>query len=160
MRRRHNTVRRIITLIDVLAPLRKGATAGDLTRKVNDATGDDYSYRTIQRDLLSLEEIGMVFCLDSKKSTRKMPDGWLWFLNLSRSKVLEELAIERECSRNSTPVKCSVGNTGRWKEIVSASQRVNIRDHGLTKQERDTFRKWLQFNGYKWVAVNTYEKCS
>ena len=53
-------LRRTLLIIELLAPLRYGATVPEIAADVRDRIGIDYCDRTIRRDLESLEEIGLV----------------------------------------------------------------------------------------------------
>lgn len=53
-------LRRTLLIIELLAPLRYGATVPEIAADVRDQIGIDYCDRTIQRDLESLEQIGLV----------------------------------------------------------------------------------------------------
>jgi hypothetical protein len=61
---------------------------------VNDATQEAYCEKTIRRDLDELEELGFLFCVESARTNVKGRSSKCWFINLKRSRVLEELAIE------------------------------------------------------------------
>ena len=58
--RRYRQLRRVLLLVDLLAPLRFGASIPALARDYREFSGDPVCERTIRRDLAALLEIGMV----------------------------------------------------------------------------------------------------
>lgn len=60
--RRYNQIRRILTMVDILAPLRLFHSTRELHRMINDRMGSEWHLRTVARDLEALEEMGLVDC--------------------------------------------------------------------------------------------------
>lgn len=79
--RRYEQLRRVLTLVDEMAALRRYHTTATLTRYVNDRMATSYSSRTINRDLNALRDLGLV-----------EHDGG-WRLNLRRSESIQCAAI-------------------------------------------------------------------
>lgn len=91
--RRHGIYRRILILIDTLAPLRRGITVEDLCNEINEVTGETYCTKTILRDLIALHAVGVVTKEFKRvhKVGRKTP---FWKLNLDRSERLQMVAAK------------------------------------------------------------------
>lgn len=64
--RRLRQLQRVLTIIELLAPLREGATTQELTDTLQE-DGSEFCKRTIRRDLDALEAIGLVECHDPLK---------------------------------------------------------------------------------------------
>lgn len=62
--RRYAQLERILLVIELLAPLRCGATLKELAADVNDELGTDYHVRTIRRDVEALATLGMIECTE------------------------------------------------------------------------------------------------
>tara|TARA_A100001391_G_scaffold162280_1_gene121272 strand:- start:755 stop:1063 length:309 start_codon:yes stop_codon:yes gene_type:complete len=90
--RRLRQLQRVLLLIELLSPLRYGATVNELNREVADEIGD-FSWRTIQRDLMALEILGLV---EQRPSTLSKAQGdtvkWVWTNNPQRGRVLQHAA--------------------------------------------------------------------
>jgi hypothetical protein len=67
--RRLRQLQRVLLLIDLLSPLRRGATAAELARDISDEL-DRYSVRTIRRDLEALHDLGLVTPTSSTNASR------------------------------------------------------------------------------------------
>jgi Fe2+ or Zn2+ uptake regulation protein len=92
-KRRHSIYRRILILIDTLAPLRRGISAEDLCETINEITGETYCTRTIYRDLVALHEMGVVL-KDMKRIHKLGQKTAFWKLNLERSEKLQTVAAK------------------------------------------------------------------
>lgn len=90
--RRLRQLQRVLLLIELLSPLRYGATINELNTEVAEAIGD-FSWRTIHRDLLALEILGLV---EQCPSTQSKAQGdtvkWRWTNNPRRGRALQHAA--------------------------------------------------------------------
>jgi len=82
MYRRGLLVRRMLTIIDVMAVRRMPTTTAEVTHLVNEAMGAKFCTRTIYRDLVAIQEQGL--------SDR---DKGKWKLRLKRSENQQTAAI-------------------------------------------------------------------
>ena len=80
-------VERILILIELLAPLRRGARVHELTQDVAEILGRQYSDRTIERDLTLLHELGIAERVRDEVSLR-----WRFVDQSIRSAVLSKTA--------------------------------------------------------------------
>lgn len=86
--KRGGIVKRILLIIDVLAPIRHGIALTEITERINDACGLRVSTRTVHRDLMALKEIGYVTCdVHGKRKHR-------WKLNLRRTECVQAVAVD------------------------------------------------------------------
>ncbi|WP_430454221.1 hypothetical protein [Rhodopirellula europaea] len=76
---------RILLLCELLAPLRNGATAEELTDDAADCLGRSYHERTIRRDLEFLHERGILETSDHRR--------YRWNGLNPRSVILERMAV-------------------------------------------------------------------
>jgi len=80
-------VERILILVELLAPLRRGARVHELTQDVAEILGRQYSDRTIERDLTLLHELGIAERVRDEASLR-----WRFVDQSIRSAVLSKTA--------------------------------------------------------------------
>jgi hypothetical protein len=91
---RYRQLERMFLLIELIAPLRYGATIGEIAGDVRAEIGD-YCERTIRRDLLALQELGVVERLASREphSTGGYgADRWRWIDCSIRSVIYRHVA--------------------------------------------------------------------
>lgn len=94
LRRRHHIARRILLVIDQLAPLRFGATAKEVADAVNEILGETYHVRTYSRDLNALVECGLAKVCTRRRAMRlPVVEENVFVLNLVRSEGLQEAAL-------------------------------------------------------------------
>ena len=86
--RRGNTLRRVLALIDVLAGYRRPHRVEDIAQALNDKLGTAYCVRTIHRDLIVLDESGLI------DRTGATGGGYYYRLNLRSSEPQQRAAIE------------------------------------------------------------------
>ena len=80
---------RVLLIAELLAPLRHGATIGELMSDVSDTLGVRFCERTIRRDLEALESLGVVELVHPNRR----PMVAKWARDRFRSSVVESLAI-------------------------------------------------------------------
>lgn len=94
-RGRHSVYLRVLSLVDVMAPIRNGLTASQITELVNEKIGDNYTTRTIQRDLLAMESIGYATRVTpSNEGCRGGRQRDIWKLNLISTQATQAVAYE------------------------------------------------------------------
>lgn len=76
-------LRRLLLVIELLAPLRRGATVAELQRDISEDIGPVCS-RTIRRDLESLELLGLI--------ERARPARWRWVAESIRAAIYHHTA--------------------------------------------------------------------
>lgn len=86
--KRLRQIRRTMLIIELLAPLRRGATVEELTRDISDDIGP-VCKRTIQRDLESLEILGLVRKSGPDTETDRLARAqrWHWVTSSIRSAI-------------------------------------------------------------------------
>ncbi len=89
--RRLRQLQRVLLLIELLSPLRYGATINELNTEVADAIGE-FSWRTIHRDLLALEILGLVEQRPAESTARGDSVKWVWTNNPRRGRALQHAA--------------------------------------------------------------------
>lgn len=106
--KRLRQLERVLLIIELLSPLRYGATLGELTRDVGDALDADYCERTIRRDLKALEEMGFV----EVRRTGELRRGggwrtarWQWMDQSFRSAIFSHVAAVRSEARDPMPLE-------------------------------------------------------
>jgi hypothetical protein len=67
VRGRYSQFERLLLLVELLSPLRRGAKAGELFRDACDLLGRNLCEKTIQRDLAFLEQAGVVETDDGRR---------------------------------------------------------------------------------------------
>jgi Fe2+ or Zn2+ uptake regulation protein len=82
MYRRGLLVRRMLTIIDVMAARRLPTSTKEITHLVNEAMGEKFCQRTIYRDLFAIQEQGL---LDREQAN--------WKLRRKRSESQQAAAI-------------------------------------------------------------------
>lgn len=87
--RAREQVRRVLTLIDLMAAQPRSKTALDL----RDLLPDRVHERTIQRDLDLLESLGLVHTVGKATHTGVRNPARLWALDLTRTERLQEAAM-------------------------------------------------------------------
>jgi len=92
--KRHNIYRRILLLVDTLAPLRCGITSTEACSRINQRMGEAYNRRTISRDLEAMYELGYVR-FEVRKLGPKQTYSRFWMLNLAKSENLQQVAFEK-----------------------------------------------------------------
>jgi DNA-binding transcriptional ArsR family regulator len=92
--KRHNIYRRILLLVDTLAPLRCGITSTEACKRINERMGEAYNRRTVSRDLEALYELGYVR-FEVRKLGPKQMYSRFWILNLAKSENLQQIAFEQ-----------------------------------------------------------------
>lgn len=91
--RRYEQLRRVMGLVDLLAPAMRPQSTHEIQHAYNDRFGTTWHWRTIRRDLAFLEESGLVDMelrhdfADSRTATA------CWKLNLQRSETAQETAM-------------------------------------------------------------------
>lgn len=93
IRGRYGIYLRILTLVDEMAPLRRGVTSSELTQRINDRLGETYSVKTIHRDLIALHETGYVQRQHLHAKNARLSD--VWTLNLSASENLQYVSLKQ-----------------------------------------------------------------
>ena len=83
---RQRQLARVLHLVDLLAPLRNGATLSELRHDLHDVVGVPVCERTVRRDLIVLQDLGMV--------SRRADGRWVW----SNRRAVSH-AIRAEASR-------------------------------------------------------------
>lgn len=87
-------LRRILLLIDTMAPIRQWLTIKEVHTKLTAREGCDYCQRTVRRDLSLLKSMGLMDCrLGSPPQGNRLYQTELWRLNLSQSEPLQRAAI-------------------------------------------------------------------
>ena len=96
--RRLRQLERVLVIIELLSPLRYGATIEEIASDVRDTIGDDYCERTIIRDLKALERLGVV--------ERTRGSGrWRWIERSVRAAVYHRMAELRSEARDPWPLE-------------------------------------------------------
>ena len=90
--RRLRQLQRILTIVELIAPLRFGATINELISEVRHADGE-YCVRTIERDLDALQQLGLV--QRERLGHRLKLDRWKLTAYSSRASRLNEIAERR-----------------------------------------------------------------
>ena len=88
--RRGQLIRRALVTVDVMAPCRRGKTASQWRRLVNERMGESYCTRTIRRDLLAMAEIGLV---EVTSETTRAGERHIFRLVLDRTAGPQQAAI-------------------------------------------------------------------
>jgi hypothetical protein len=88
---RFRQLERVSLLVELLAPLRYGATLSELQRGISSELGRIDSERTIYRDLIELELLGVVDRIQNQ-GNRLRPVVWRYRSRFQRSTIL------RHCS--------------------------------------------------------------
>lgn len=91
--RRLRQLERVIVLIELISPLRNGATAAELARDIADEL-DGFCVRTIRRDLQTLELIGLVES-DVETKSHNEAARWRWSRDGWRGRALLGVAEQR-----------------------------------------------------------------
>lgn len=86
--RTHMHLSRVLLIAELLCPLRRGATVGDLLHDVSEIMGTPCCERTIYRDLAFLESLGIA----EKISERDHTPRWRWVDRSIRAAVCERMA--------------------------------------------------------------------
>lgn len=96
--RRLRQLQRVLTIIELLSPLREGATAKELTNCLQE-DGGQFCKRTIRRDLDALEELGLIECHDPLKvkglwARAAIGDScrWVWIGKTAGARVIADTA--------------------------------------------------------------------
>lgn len=138
-------LRRVLLVIDELAPLRMWLAVDEVTAKVVDRLGETVSYRTIERDLYLLESLGMA----EREYEQNTPGRHVrWRLRLRSSEFLQVAAlgvVDRPW--NALPVIRS-GNSrkrlteGQARRIKFSKEpsKVLARRYGVTEQTVNSIR--------------------
>ena len=82
---------RLLLIMELIAPLRRGASIDELLADVRDMTGTPYCHRTIYRDLQFLDRIGLVERVatgEADKSRRR----YRWLGGSIRAAVAQQAA--------------------------------------------------------------------
>lgn len=79
---------RILTVAELVAPLRLGATFRDLAHDIGDVLGQSFCVRTIQRDCQLLESLGIV----GIEQRRREPAKVRWLAGSVRAAVVQRMA--------------------------------------------------------------------
>lgn len=106
--RRLRQLERVLLIVELLAPLRCGATTSELATDVSDLLGRDYCERTIRRDLKALELLGLVETLMTRERSRQGAWNkvrWRWIDCSFRSTVFNRMAVVRAEERDPMPVE-------------------------------------------------------
>lgn len=82
---------RILTIIEFIAPLRRGATLAEIRRDVSDFFGRNYCERTITRDMQALESLGLVDYVLCEDRARR----WIFRDNTVRASIIRAVASVR-----------------------------------------------------------------
>ncbi len=88
--RRLRQLQRVLAIIELIGPLRFGATVNEIGHELPDITGQAYHPRTVERDFLALEEIGLVERV--KIGDRWREDRWRLLRQNARAERLFQLA--------------------------------------------------------------------
>ena len=91
--RNHENLRRILTLIDIMAPMRYGERAGELHNLLKQRLGMPVSRIAVYRDLWLLESMGLAeqsACPNIKGDRDK---GVMWKLDLTRTQAVQAAAM-------------------------------------------------------------------
>jgi hypothetical protein len=91
--KRGKIVMRILSIVDVMAPRRRGMTCDEITAEVNESTGESFSSRTIMRDLRTMHLLGFMSRIKSNNSQGR-GTLYIWTLSLGRSTQLQEVACK------------------------------------------------------------------
>ena len=127
---RYGQLRRVLALIDLMAPLRRAHSTHELHGLLNEKTGSQWHFRTVTRDLVMLADQGLV---DRETRADFAPCSTrtaMWKLNLQPSEPAQEAAIkvlDAEHDPNGSQWNCILHNceTGDCKVVC----------RGLTKYE-------------------------
>lgn len=93
--RTHNQLRRILTLIDMLAGFSFPKTAKEIKDQLNEVTGTTHGQKTVERDLWLLESMGLVVLNGRRLTESKHGLGAYTFkLNMKRTERLQTVAIQ------------------------------------------------------------------
>ncbi len=91
--RRYEQLRRVLGLIDLLAAAVRHQTTHEIQHAYNELHGETWHWRTFERDLLFLEESGLVDMDQRQDFGDRRTSTRVWKLNLSRSENAQEVAI-------------------------------------------------------------------
>lgn len=97
--RRLNQLRRILALIDTMAPMRRFRSIEDIAHILRDRMGESFCDRTVRRDMDLLVEMGLAEC-EFVTVPRGGPLASTYRLNLRQSEVLQTAAIKQEETRH------------------------------------------------------------
>lgn len=87
-------LRRILLLIDTLAPIRQWIPIKEVHARLTAREGCDYCVRTVRRDLSLLKDMGLMECREGSMPLGSHRfQGELWRLDLSQSEPLQRAAI-------------------------------------------------------------------
>lgn len=87
--------KRILTIIDILAPYRKGVRADELYEKLVHQHGKT-AKTTLYRDLNALHDLGFVEKIRTPNRNGYMKRTYLYRLDLDRTKHLQQMAVSLE----------------------------------------------------------------
>lgn len=96
---------RVLVIIELLSPLRHGATLGEIVSDVRDTIGDDYCERTIIRDLKALKLLGVVERTRHRARGGGVTARWRWIDRSVRAAVFSRMAELRSEERDPWPLK-------------------------------------------------------
>ena len=117
--RQYLQLERLFLVIELLAPLRSGATVDELQKDVSEILGKGYCARTIYRDLSALEMFGIV--VSDARSTR-----WRIRNGSVRTAIAREVAEMRSSIRESR-------STDPESDTLKAAEAASlVTSHGWT----------------------------
>ena len=100
--RNYENVRRILTLINILAPLHRGEQVSEIHLKLNERLGKKLARVTVYRDLYLLESMNLLTKTEQPKLVKNLNHrkrGYLYKLNTSLTQSLESAAIKLESKK-------------------------------------------------------------
>ncbi len=162
--RRYEQLRRVLGIVDLLAPAIRYQTTQEVQHAYNERHGTTWHWRTVQRDLEFLQEAGLVEQElrqefgDNRTATR------FWKLNMTRSENAQEAAIavldgdcdsEHELFPGAATVATSDPGKGKrlWTVHMAHTQTGQVIElwTGLTK--REVFRRLKLWDERKTKSV-------
>ena len=105
-------LRRILLLIDTLAPIRQWLPLKAVHAKLTAREGCDYCLRTVRRDLSLLKAMGLVECrAGAPPQGNRLFQIELWRLNLTKSVPLQRAAIVLDSADGDLASRCQNNNS-------------------------------------------------
>lgn len=92
IQKRHLIYQRVLLLVDLLAPVRRGLSTTEICERINERMELSYSHRTIARDLQAMCELGYV-SFEVRQIGEKQSLSRFWRLNLAKSENLQQIAF-------------------------------------------------------------------
>ena len=100
--RRYQQIRRVFLTLEIVGAFRFGADLETVTEDVNDASGESWCSRTILRDLLFLQDVGLVEYIRGHKCWR----------SAGRVKFVRGAVASLDEPEIWTPEPCRAGRNG------------------------------------------------